>query len=63
MTFRRYFQIVARYVDELGFWVSGEIAEINLKITTCKERFYMVLEHANTGVNDLQICGVHWWNY
>ena len=41
------------YVDELGFWLSGEIADINLKITTYKERFYMVLEHDNSGVNAL----------
>ena len=47
------------YVDELGFWLSGEIADINVKITTYKERFYMVLEHANSGVNELQMCDVN----
>ena len=41
------------YVDELGFWLLGEIADINLKITTYKEGFYIVLEHDNSGVNAL----------
>ena len=47
------------YVDELGFWLSGEIADINLKITTYKERFYIVLELDNSGVNALQLCDVN----
>ena len=40
-------------VDELGFWLLGETADINLKITKYKEGFHMVLEHDNSGLNAL----------
>ena len=40
-------------VDELGFWLLGETADINLKITEYKEGFHMVPEHDNSGLNAL----------